>query len=353
MKSPIIAIDARLTSTQNTGDTSYWRGLIWGLSKINPLPNITLFSDQPQQVDSPFPYVQITAPHSRIWSYFTFPRAAKKMNANVIHTQYNVSPLSGNAAITTIHDVSFFINPEWYEPKDRLLLTKLIPRSVNHACRVLTVSETSKQEIEHYIPASKSKITVTPNALSPTFIPADKAKAKTSLANKHDIEKPFIFAITSRWARKNTQLAAQAFQQSQLSETHKLITCGPGEPLIANSIHLGYVDDETIRDLYAAADCYILPSLHEGFGIPILEAFASQTPVICGTGGAIPEVAGDAAIICPDYNPETWANALNHLFDDSGKLEAMIKRGQRRIQDFSWIKTAELTMQAYEEVANA
>ena len=362
MKSPVIAIDARLVGTKNTGDTSYWRGLIWGLSQLDPLPNITLFSDQPSQPKlpdnheieelTPFHQHNFKALNSRLWSYHDFPKMAKAMGANVIHTQYNVSPHAGKAAITTIHDVSFFINPRWYKPKDRFILTRGIPASCKKATKILTVSETSKQEIQHYIPAARGKIAVTPNALSNDFNPVLKGSAKTYLAHNHNINKPFVFAITSRWARKNTQLAAQAFQRSHLSQTHQLITCGPGDPLTPDSLHLGYVDDLTLRNLYAAADCYILPSLHEGFGIPILEAFASRTPVLCGNGGAIPEVASNAAIICPDYNPETWANALNHMFDDYGKLQAMVERGEKRVQDFSWIKTAELTMQTYEEVAN-
>jgi len=362
MKSPIIAIDARLISSQNTGDTSYWRGLIWGLSQLDPHPNITLFGDQPnqsklpdnQEIEEPTPFHQqnFKALSSRLWSYHDFPKMAKAMGANVIHTQYNVSPHAGKAAITTIHDISFLINPDWYGFKDRVILTRFIPASVRRASKILTVSQTSKNEIENYIPDSQGKVTVTPNAIGHDFVPSPKKDAWIALSKDHNLDKPFVFTITSQWARKNTQLAAQAFQQSNLAQTHKLVTCGPGEPLTSDSLHFGYVDDLTIRNLYAAADCFVLPSLHEGFGIPILEAFASQTPVICGTGGAIPEVAGDAAIICPDYNPATWANALNHLFDDSGKLEAMIKRGQSRVQDFSWIKTAELTMQAYEEVAN-
>lgn len=347
-----IAIDASLLTTQNTGDTSYWRGLIWGLSNLESDFEFHLISPEahPPTLDLPNNFIWHTIPtqNQRIWSLKQLPAAAAGLNADLLHTQYNISPFTSIPAITTIHDVSFFVNPQWYRLKDRIVLTTQIPKSIARAARVLTVSETSRQEITKFIPTATEKITVTPNALPPGFQPQPRDQARSQL----NIGQPFVFAITSRWARKNTALAAHAFKQSNLSQTHRLVTCGPGEPLLPNSTHLGYVDDLTIRNLYAAADCFILPSFHEGFGIPLLESFASQTPVITGTGGAIPEIAADCAIICPDYSPQTWANALNTFRDDSGKLQSMIERATQRVNDFSWIKTAETTLRVYEQVAN-
>ncbi|MFM9872108.1 MAG: glycosyltransferase family 4 protein [Fimbriimonadaceae bacterium] len=358
MKTPVIAIDAHLVGSKNTGDTSYWRGLICGLSTLKNKCEIHLFSDEHSNPElsflGHFQWHRVTAPNPRLWSLHAFPQAAKEIGASVLHTQYNISPFTKIKAITTIHDVSFLVEPNWYKLKDRILLTRQIPRSVKRAKRILTVSETSKREIEHFIPAAQGKTIVTYNALRTDFPIYTRQEAIDYLKALHKISAdfPYILAPTSSWARKNSDLSAYAHRFSDLKNTHTLVTFGPGDPLTPESLHLGYVSDDAIPALYAAADYFILPSLHEGFGIPILEAFASGTPVICGTGGAIPEIAGDAAIICPDYLPTTWANALNHLHDDSGKLEAMIKRGKSRVHDFSWTKTAELTMQAYEEVAN-
>lgn len=354
MKDPVAAIDARLAGTRNTGDTSYWRGLIWGLSQICGESQVTLFGDAPRPAelgDCPFRWVEVHAANPRLWSLVALPRAAKESGADVLHTQYNVSPLTACPAVTTIHDVSFFVNPLWYGWKDRLLLTRGLPASCRRAKQILAVSETTKCEIEQYIPAARGKVAVTFNALGPGFTPMDKPAAKASLKGRFGIETPFVFAITSPWARKNSRLAGEAFSQSRLAETHRLVTCGPGGAIQPGSLHLGYVDDDTIRDLYAAADCFLLPSLHEGFGIPILESFASGTPVVCGPGGAIPEVASDAAWVCPDYRPETWAGTLDRLFDDSGKLEAMVAKGRDRVRDFSWLDTAAKTWEAYGRAA--
>lgn len=355
MNELIVALDARLAGTKNTGDTSYWQGLIWGLGQVAPEEKIVLIGNSPRPdslADCPFRWVEVPASNRRVWSIWALPRAAKEIGAHVLHTQYNVSPLTHCRSVTTIHDVSFFVNPSWYGWKDRLVLTKGIPATCRRADQILAVSETTKREIEQFIPAARGKVNVTPNALSPRFHPPQKQEATRQVQREFGIEGPFVFAITSRWARKNSSLAAKAFSLSHLSRTHRLVTCGPGEPLNADSFHLGYVSESSIMALYAAADCFVLPSLHEGFGIPILEAYTSGTPVICGSGGAIPEVAGDAATVCSDYRPETWASAMDGLLGDSGKLDAMIARGRERAAEFSWITTAELTWDAYQRAAS-
>lgn len=356
MREFTVAIDARLISTRNTGDTSYWRGLIWGLAQLPNCPKIRLYSDNPTPPRVPgiekFEWISLNSPHSRIWSLITFPQAAKKHGADVIHTQYNLSPFVGNIGVTTIHDVSFFVNPEWYSPKDRWILKSQIPRSARQAKRILTVSETSKKEIEKYIPAAVGKTVVTPNALDPEYQPPAREDAKKIVAARVKIDRPYIFLITSRWPRKNPELAYQAWKAAFPNQEVALVTCGPGDPLGPETTHLGYVDHDLIAPLYAAAECYLLPSLHEGFGIPILEAFAAKCPVIAGPGGAIPEVAHKAAIITENFEVSTWTQAIQNLLADSGTVKEMVSRGTERLQAFSWERTAQLTIEAYGEVAN-
>jgi len=351
-----VAIDARLVSTRNTGDTSYWRGLIWGLSQLSDCPKIRLYSDNPTRPAVPgiekFEWVCINAPHPRIWSLYSFPQAAKKHGANVIHTQYNLSPLVGNIGITTIHDVSFFVNPEWYSPKDRWILTSRIPRTVKQARKVLTVSETSRLEIEKYIPAAIGKTVVTPNALDPEYQPPSREDAKKLVSARAGIDRPYIFLITSRWPRKNPQLAYEAWREAFPNQEIALVTCGPGDPLGPDTTHLGYVDHDLIAPLYAAAECYLLPSLHEGFGIPLLEAFSAKCPVIAGPGGAIPEVAREGALITEDFEVATWSRAIQNLLSDSGTVNGLVAKGSERLKAFSWERTAQLTVDAYTEIAS-
>lgn len=359
MASPlVVALDARLLGTRNTGDTSYWRGLVRGLSETDADAKFLLFvnGDQLPTVpnDSRFAIHQLPAP-GRMWSLFAFPQAAKEAGAHLIHTQYNVSPFSPLPAITTVHDVSFLIEPSWFNLKDRILLSRGVPASIKRAKKVLTVSETSRREIESLIPAAKGKVVVTPNALGDNISPLNKSDAQALVKSELNIDSPYVFTLGTLWPRKNVALAIQTAALLPESLPHKLVVTGQtgwGDlPTNDRTVFTGYVDDPLVSALYSGADMYWAPSLHEGFGIPLLEAFACQCPVLCGNGGALPETAGDAALVAPDYTPETWAGLASSLLPDSSKLDAMRERGLLRLSDFSWKKTAELTLEAYREVA--
>jgi len=167
MPQPLVALDARLLTEQATGDTSYWRGLVSGLAGIEPEFGFLLCSNAPRPEwipDRPYFRWEVVPGRGRKWGLVTFPRFAVSRGASVVHTQYNLSPLVKNG-VTTVHDVSFFIGPEWFGLRDRTILRTMVPRSIARAKRVITVSETSKAEIERYVPAAQGKVRVTYNAL--------------------------------------------------------------------------------------------------------------------------------------------------------------------------------------------
>jgi len=114
----------------------------------------------------------------------------------------------------------------------------------------------------------------------------------------------------------------------------------------------GYVDFETLSNLYSAADLYLAPSRHEGFGIPLIEAFLCGCPVLCSGGGALPETAGGAAEVEPTWEPAHWADTIQSLLQDSGKLDQLRAKGIERARRFTWEETARKTLQVYQEVAN-
>jgi len=354
----LAALDARLLSSQNTGDTSYWRGLVSGLFAADPKANVLLVSNTPAPASVPQAWKDawMTVPgSSRWWSLVRFPLAARKLRAGAVHTQYNVSPLVRNG-ITTVHDVSFFVGPEWFQPRDRFLLQTQVPASMKRARKVITVSETSKREISQFVPSVAGKIVVTPNALGDNVRPMPKQQARAAVSAALGFDGPFILTLGTRWPRKNMRLAIEACANLPSSLPHKLVVAGKAGwgdlPRNERTLFPGYVSDELLSALYSAADLYLCPSFHEGFGIPLLEAFACDCPVLCSPGGALPEVAGDAAVVAADFEPTTWTNLTESLLTDSGKLESMRQAGTVRLRDFSWTETARLTAQVYREVAD-
>lgn len=288
--------------------------------------------------------------NNRIWSLATLPRAARRAGVSLVHGQYNMSPLLGRLAVTTVHDVSFFVGPQWFKPKDRFLLQRGVPATVRKAAQVITVSQASRTDLEKFIPAATGKTTVTPLAPGIGIVPMPKERA-SELVTRLKVKPPFVLALGTRWPRKNMNLAVEAVSVLPVTVPHKLVLTGKSgwgaESTGARCVATGYVSDEELSALFCAADAFLMPSLYEGFGIPVLEAFLCGCPVVSSAGGSLPEVAGDAAVIVESYDAQDWAGALQNLLTDSSNLQLYREAGFRRVADFSWEQTAKLTEEAY------
>jgi glycosyltransferase involved in cell wall biosynthesis len=352
-----VAIDARLIGARSTGDSTYWLGLLHGLSRIDSGLKILLYSNAPRPaeipIDGDFSWVTIPG-HRRIWSLLHFPLHARRSGAGVIHTQYNLSPLAGKRGVTTIHDVSFFVEPSWFPARPRAILQRFVPGSASRAARVITVSETSRSEIERYIPAARGKTSVTPLARNVLITPVQRETAQRVVAERFQLEQPYLLTVGTRWPRKNMALAVSASDLLPDDLPHRLVLTGKagwGEDHVGKrTVTPGYVSEAELSALYSAADLYIAPSFHEGFGLPLLEAFGCGCPVLCSSGGAFPEVAGDAAHVMRSWQPEDWAATMGDLLRDPSKLDDLRRRGYEREREFSWERTATLTAEVYKDV---
>lgn len=269
----------------------------------------------------------------------------------MIHTQYSLSPLVGEKGVTTIHDVSFFIGPEWFPARHRWLLQRSVPASAKRAQRILTVSETSKFEIEKFIPAARGKIVVSPLA-APPWIRTMSEKDVDALLQPLDLPARFALSVSTLWPRKNMALAIQAVDA--MAQPVPLLLSGKSAwgdlPQSPNVRMLGYVSNEVLAALYHRAAVYLCPSHHEGFGIPMVEAFLCGCPVMSSTGGALPEVSGGAAHLIASKDPEDWAAELDVLLADPRRQTQMRQNGKVRAQSFSWDVTAARTLEAYKAI---
>lgn len=350
-----VALDARLVSGQFTGDTTYWEGLIHGLMRTNSSIRYLLYSNAPRPANIPksdrFAWIELPG-SNRWWSLVRFPLRARRDGANIIHTQYSLSPLVGTLGVTTVHDVSFFINPRWFRPRDRVLLQATVPAAAKRARRIITVSETSRGEIEHFIRAAKGKTVAIHNAAGLNVRKMDP-KESQRLVQKLGIEGPFLLTIGTRWPRKNLALAIQAAEGMSQAYNHRIVVAGKvgwgDEASGGRVLTPGYVDDEMLSALYSSASLYLVPSWHEGFGVTVLEAFRCGCPVVSSAGGALPEVVSDAGVIVDSWEPEVWTERLQNLLCDSSKLDLMRTKGIERESTFSWEKSAAQHEQVYRE----
>lgn len=370
-----VGIDARLLTGAYTGDRTYWRGLLTALREtVNADEHrLVLFSTRPipegTLPESPL-YEPVVAParSERLWSLFTLPKLAKHHRCDLVHTQYTVSPYFTVPTVTTVHDISFLIEPRWFPLKDRILLRWTVPASCRRAKRVLTVSETSREDIIAHLGLPPEKVAATPNGLPEGFYPIPKAEAQAWVREKYALEPPFALAVGVLQPRKNWQLAIEAVHLARTRYLLPLTLVLTGKVGWARRsldrarqmwasdngwlIETGYVPDEHLVWLYNAAAVFLYPSFYEGFGLPPLEAMACGTPVIVSNGGALPEVVGSGGIVLPPNEAGMWANAIHTVLANDSYRNALKQRALAQAKRFSWHTTAEHTWQAYQQAAN-
>ncbi len=370
-----IAIDARLLTGAYTGDRTYWRGLLKALlSLLNPHEHrLLLFSTRPipegTLPESPlWEPIVLPSRSERLWSLFWFPRIAEKLGCHLAHTQYTVSPLFRIPVVTTVHDISFLIEPRWFPIKDRILLRLTVPPSCRRARKVLTVSETSREDIIRWLRLPPEKVVATPNSVPEGFHPIPKETAQAWVRKQYGVEPPYALGVGVLQPRKNWELAIRAValaREHYACPIRLVLTGKPGWArkslerlrfqLEAESwlILTGYVPDEHLVWLYNASEMLLYPSFYEGFGLPPLEAMACGVPVIGGNGGAIPEVVGSGGILLPPTEAGMWANAIQTLMRNETLAQRLRTNALERARQFSWRHTAERTRQAYQEAVQS
>ncbi|MFP4248093.1 MAG: glycosyltransferase family 4 protein [Armatimonadota bacterium] len=369
-----IGIDARAVSYAKTGDRSYTLGLIDGLARLSEIGEtaheFVLFFDREPPPELPcirngelapeWDVQTLSAAHPRLWTLTSLPRAARRLGVDVLHVQYNGPRVRDPALVTTVHDVSFRLFPEWFSLKDRLVLDLGLRSTLSVARHVFAVSECTREDIAEVYGVDEQQISVTYNALPPGFEPPESGDVESTL-ERHGVARPYVVFVGVRQPRKNLPRAIRAFSAAKAERglSHRLVLVGKRgwqasetERMIEDAGEdvqsIGYVPDCDLPALYAGADLLLFPSLYEGFGIPVLEAFACGTPVVTSDVSALPEVAGDAAVLVDPCDESAIADGVQRVLDDAALREELVKCGQRRVRQFDWLETARRTVKGYE-----
>lgn len=372
-----IGIDARAISYPKTGDRSYTLGLIDGLTRLREQEaadlEFVLFFDREPPQDLPcapggellpgWRTEVIASKNARLWTLRALPRAARTLGLDVLHVQYNGPRIKRPALVTTVHDVSFRLFPRWFSLKDRLILDLGLRSTLSVAKHVFAVSDCTREDIMRVYGVDRERISITHNALAPGFAAPESGAAAEVLA-RHVVERPYVLFVGVRQPRKNLPRAIDAFVTAKRSANlpHRLVLVGKRgwqadateraiEAAGSDVQPIGYVPDADLPALYAGADALLFPSLYEGFGIPLLEAFACGTPVIAGNVSAMPEVAGDAALLVDPRDGTQIADALGRVLVDAELRETLADRGRAQVRRFDWLETARRTVEGYQRAA--
>jgi glycosyltransferase involved in cell wall biosynthesis len=267
-------------------------------------------------------------------------------------------------SVVTLHDVGFERYPELY-PKTDLWYHRWSAKFViNQASTIITVSEFSKQELIDLYNAPAEKIKVTHLGYDAEhYRPIDNREKIQAVLDKYKIKKPYIFNIGRIDKKKNILLLIEAFgrfKKQNPDDPHRLVLVGrygfgfdrgrlagliKKYNLSEWVIETGWVDEADVPYLYNGATCYVFPSCYEGFGIPLLEAMATETPILASRGGSIPEVTGDAALFFETREVHSLVENLTKILSDKKLQSDLVTRGRERVKQFSWEKTARQTLE--------
>lgn len=302
------------------------------------------------------------------WTLVGLPLAARRARIDVLHAPAYTAPAWGAPPIVlTIHDVSYARRPEWYPYRSDLARRAFYRRSAHAARVILTDSEFSAREIVAAYGVSRERIVVARLGVDGRFSPGGALEAG---ALPREIAQPFVLHVGDLHERRNLATAVHAVigarrrlgGASPLSLVLAGVDRGVGEALRATAadanapdavVTLGPVSEDLLLSLYRCASALVYPSLYEGFGLPVLEAMACGTPVIASRAASIPEVLGDAGLLVDPIDVPAWIEAIVSVVSDEHHMATMRSRGLARAAEFTWARTAQLTLDAYRMAVRA
>lgn len=271
-------------------------------------------------------------------------------------------PVRRGKTIVTVHDLAFLVHPEYAYPALQRFLAAAVPRALARADHVLADSEATRRDAIRLFGLSPDRISVVGAGVDARFRPLDRATLR-DVADRYGLsDVPFVLTVGTLEPRKNIEGLIRGFaiaRQSAAFPHHLVIAGGRGwlyETIFATVEHhnlgdyvhfLGFVPDADLPALYNLADLFAYPSHYEGFGLPVLEALACGTPVLCTDTSSLPEIAGDAAWFIPPGHDEALAAALARLLTDADLRRELGHRGPAHAATWTWDKPAARLLAVY------
>lgn len=297
---------------------------------------------------------------------FLLPIEVKRLKPDIVHyPSFNMPAFNTGPSVVTIHDLIYYLYPEACPGKAAFLYAKiLLSMVVKAANRVIAVSHHVKGQIVRHLGVHEGKVGVIYGGIDhKLYMPVNDCKRLEKVRARYRLDNEYILYVGSHQPRKNIRRLLSAYYGSDAMKEHDLVLTGridgrradlyssPMESGIGERVRfLGEVPEEDLPALYSMAALFVFPSLNEGFGLPPLEAMACGTPVVTSNTTALPEVAGDAAVMVDPTDAGQIRDAIDTVLGSRALREELREKGLIRAGQFSWETTAKKTMQVYREV---
>ncbi len=377
-----IGIDVTAAITQGGGIGRYTRELAQALVAVDGDNEYHFFSaKQPPTlpVSDPIPTVANAHYHPaplderwlyRLWYRLRLPLPVQWATGrlDLFHSpDFVLPPVSGSIpTLLTVHDLSFIHYPDVFPARLVAYLNQVVPWSIKRATHILADSQATRDDLIAIWQIPADKITVLYSGVNETFRPVTDEVKLTAVRGKYALtDAPYILSVGTVQPRKNYQMLIRAFQPVAASHSHNLVIAGGKgwlyDAMLAEvekqglngRVHFtGFVDDADLPALYSAAALFAMPSLYEGFGLPLLEAMACGVPVLTSNVSSLPEVVGETAVQLPPTQEIAWTQAIHDLLADPARRARLIAGGFRQARQFDWTNSARQLLRIYHELLN-
>lgn len=313
--------------------------------------------------------IELHCPTYPLWEQVALPRAVKKVKADLLHCTSNTAPIYCPVPLVlTLHDIIFLekrqsSSQSWYQEMGWHYRRLVVPRILPKCKQIITVSHFECQRISQALNLPKGQLTAVYNGYNTHFCPQS---ASPQITRKYIAADEYLFFLGNTDPKKNTPrvLKAYSLYLERSEKKRPLLIADLKEEVIDSMLQAGqiteiksflsfpgYIPNTDLVALYNGAFAFLYPSLRESFGIPMLEAMACGTPIIAGNTSAMPEVAGEGALLADPLSVEDIADKLLQLEQNELLYQQQVDYGLQRVQQFSWQKSAEALLHIYTQVS--
>jgi glycosyltransferase involved in cell wall biosynthesis len=364
-----IYFEARWITFEKTGFGNYAQNLLKELFKINSKNQYCVYLNQDITSGDVFNYTNVTkivlTSKPELYKHARIPfDIACRGKPDLFHFLYNAPSLIFPwPKILTIHDMSYMHIPFMISKKNFFSIILLLKLHANSCKHIITVSENSKRDIIRFLKVDPEKISVIYEGFDTSFFRNHDVQRKNKVFSKYDVNTPYILYVGTYLPHKNLPLLLSAFKKliEQKGIQHTLVLAGKKGNNFDKTFStieklqlsqrvkcIGYVDDKDLPALYSGADCFVYPSLYEGFGLPLLEAMACGVPVVSSDSSCLPEIGGKACKYFRATDVDSCVSCMDIVLRNLETRKEMIESGYKNLNRFSWADAASKTLQCYD-----